>query len=124
MMFSTGDCCPNQNSLIRVWLHEATRVYGDKLVSFEDIASYQKLVLEVMRKGIEEYSEDVVFAKPLIYFHYADSLNDSKYMPVSNWDKLSSVLQEAQLGYNELIGALNLVLFEDAMAHICRLISK
>lgn len=41
-------------------------------------------------------------------------------MPVKSWDHLDSLLQEAMLSYNDLVAAMNLVLFEDAMMHVCR----
>lgn len=119
-MYGNGDCCPNQSMLLRLWVHEATRVYGDKLVSFTDIDAFNKLVLEVLRKGIEDVNEEVVFRKPQIFFHFAEGLSDSKYMPARDWTTLTSILEEAQVGYNEFVGSMNLVLFEDAMAHVCR----
>merc|ERR1719336_1209915 len=42
-------------------------------------------------------------------------------MSVSSWDSLSQILSEALKGYNELNAAMDLVLFEDAMCHICRI---
>lgn len=119
-MFATGDCVANQNMLIRLWVHEATRVYGDKLVDFTDLEAFQKLLLETTRKNMEDFDEEIVFPKTNILFHFAENLNDAKYMPVKDWTSLKTILEEAQTGYNELVGAMNLVLFEDAMAHICR----
>lgn len=119
-MFANGECCPNSNMLIRLWVHEATRVYGDKLVDRPDIDTFNKLVLEMVRKGFEDFNESVVFKEPIIFSHFADGLADLKYMPVKEWAGLSRILEEAQVNYNELVGSSNLVLFEDAMSHICR----
>jgi dynein heavy chain, axonemal len=41
-------------------------------------------------------------------------------MPIESWDQLNKLLKEAMASYNDLIAAMNLVLFEDAMMHICR----
>lgn len=119
-MFANGDCCPNGNSLVRLYCHEANRVYGDKLVSFDDLDAFGKMMKDFINKGIENITEATVFEKPLIVFHYSESLNDSKYMPCKTWAALAGILEEAQVGYNELVGAMNLVLFEDAMSHVCR----
>lgn len=119
-MFANGECCPTANMLVRVYCHEANRVYGDKLVSSEDLETFGKMLKDFITKGIETVTEAVVFEKPLIVFHYSESLSDSKYMPVKAWSSLTTILEEAQVGYNELVGAMNLVLFEDAMSHICR----
>lgn len=42
-------------------------------------------------------------------------------MNVRSWSVLQKLLNDAMASYNELVGAMNLVLFEDAMAHICRI---
>ena len=42
-------------------------------------------------------------------------------MPVSSWDSLHTLLKDALKGYNELNPAMDLVLFEDAMSHICKI---
>lgn len=48
-------------------------------------------------------------------------IGDPKYMPVADWPSLNKLLVEALENYNELNAAMNLVLFEDAMQHICRI---
>ena len=42
-------------------------------------------------------------------------------MPVSDWQNLSKLLNDALRSYNELNAVMDLVLFEDAMSHICRI---
>lgn len=42
-------------------------------------------------------------------------------MPIKQWSKLSQLLSEAMASYNDLVAAMNLVLFEDAMMHVCRI---
>ncbi|XP_055614548.1 dynein beta chain, ciliary, partial [Uranotaenia lowii] len=121
MLFANGETCPDPNSLIRLWVHESTRVYSDKLVDDRDIEAYLKLRGDVVKKSFEEFDENKVFTSPIIYCHFAEGLVDPKYMPVSGWDTLTKTLEEAQLNYNDMIGAMNLVLFEDAMSHICRI---
>lgn len=58
---------------------------------------------------------------PLIFSHFADGIGDQKYMPVHSWTALRKLLNDAVDSYNELVGGMNLVLFEDAMAHVCRI---
>jgi len=58
---------------------------------------------------------------PLIFSHFADGIGDQKYMPVRSWLILHKLLNDAMASYNELVGAMNLVLFEDAMSHVCRI---
>ena len=42
-------------------------------------------------------------------------------MPVHNWENLNKLLTDAMHSYNELNAAMDLVLFEDAMSHICKI---
>lgn len=58
---------------------------------------------------------------PLIFSHFATGIGEPKYMPVPDWSSIRKILNEALANYNELNAAMNLVLFEDAMIHICRI---
>ena len=42
-------------------------------------------------------------------------------MPVLDWQGLNKILTDALTSYNELNAAMDLVLFEDAMSHICKI---
>lgn len=121
MLYANFETCPNPNMLLRLWVHECNRVYGDKLVDYNDINSFNKLTQDIVRKGIEGLTEDIVFGRPHIYCHFAKGLSDIKYMPIPDWERLHKLLEEAQERYNDFVGALNLVLFEDAMSHVCRI---
>lgn len=87
----------------------------------QDTDAFHKIINDVVKKNFEGIDDNVVFVKPLIYCHFADGLQESKYMPIKEWQKLNHLLKEAQANYNDLVGSMNLVLFEDAMCHICRI---
>lgn len=120
MLFANKDSCPEAQDLIRLYMHEASRVYGDKLVDEKDQDLFQKFLIEIVKREIEDVDESKLFEAPLIYCHFADGLGDSKYMPVKSWQSIASVLLEAQASYNESVGHSSLVLFDDAIAHVCR----
>ncbi|XP_049940954.1 dynein beta chain, ciliary-like [Schistocerca serialis cubense] len=120
MLFSIAECVPTARDLIRLWIHEATRVYGDKLVDTADAEVFSKLVATVVKKGFQEIDENI-FDKPLIFCHFAEGIGESKYLPINNWAQLSRLLAEALGQYNDLVAAMNLVMFEDAMQHVCRI---
>jgi dynein heavy chain len=48
-------------------------------------------------------------------------VGEPKYMPSKDWNSLHRLLTEALVSYNDLVSAMNLVLFEDAMMHVCRI---
>lgn len=121
MLFANGETCPEANALIQLWIHEASRVYCDKLVDTQDIEAFNKIASDVVKKNFDTIDENSIFMKPLIFCHFADGLQESKYLPIKEWPRLNQLLREAQANYNDLVGTMNLVLFEDAMSHICRI---
>ncbi|EPQ11489.1 Dynein heavy chain 11, axonemal [Myotis brandtii] len=63
----------------------------------------------------------VLLQQPLIYCHFASGGGDPCYLPVKDWEGLKALLTESLDNYNELNAAMHLVLFEDAMHHVCRI---
>lgn len=120
ILFSTSECIQTPIDFIRIWLHECQRVYGDKLIDDKDIDSFTKMQNDIVKKSFEDIDESIVFDKPNIYCHFANGIGEPKYMPIRDWGVLTKLLQESQNSYNDLVAAMNLVLFEDAMMHVCR----
>ena len=52
-MFTTPECLKTPVELVNLWLHEASRVYGDKLIDTKDMETFQKLKLDIARAGFE-----------------------------------------------------------------------
>lgn len=121
LLFSSTDCLSQPSDLVRLWMHECQRVYGDKLTEEKDIDTFFKLQMDIFKKNFEEIDEGLVFEKPNIYCHFAGGIGEPKYMPVTNWSTLTKLLNEAMASYNDLVAAMNLVLFEDAMTHVCKI---
>ena len=53
ILFSTPDCIKTPVDLVKLWLHEASRVYEDKLIDTKDIETFQKLKLDIAKAGFE-----------------------------------------------------------------------
>ncbi|KAF4519850.1 hypothetical protein B566_EDAN005192, partial [Ephemera danica] len=121
LLFSTADCLNIPTDFVRLWMHETQRVYGDKLVDEKDIEQFAKIQGDIIKKNFEEIDETLVAEKPNIYCHFAQGIGEPKYMSIGDWGSLNKLLQEAMLSYNDLVAAMNLVLFEDAMMHVCRI---
>ncbi|XP_025049146.1 dynein heavy chain 17, axonemal-like [Alligator sinensis] len=121
LLFSTAECLKNPIDLVRLWLHEAERVYGDKLIDEKDQESFGRVLVATCKKHFDELGETLLFTKPNIYCHFAHGIGEPKYLPVSGWPSLNKLLAEALDTYNEVNAVMNLVLFEDAVSHICRI---
>ncbi|XP_043921477.1 dynein axonemal heavy chain 11 [Protopterus annectens] len=121
ILFAASECLKQPNDLIRLWLHESSRVYGDKLVESRDSELFQKMLVDTVHKFFDGVEDHVLLRSPLIYCHFASGVGESQYLPVREWEVLKKTLDEALDNYNELNAAMNLVLFEDAMQHVCRI---
>jgi len=119
---------------VRLWLHEASRVYGDKLVDEKDIAMFEKIKFDIAKQTFEvckriylnqlikkcsqDLDDETLRTEPLIYCHFAAGIGEPKYLSIPSWPHLSKILEEALDSYNEINAVMNLVLFEDAMQHV------
>lgn len=52
MLFAHGDILPFPSHIIKLYAHEAMRVYRDKLVNIEDQRIFDRLLLDALRKNI------------------------------------------------------------------------
>ncbi|KAG8222095.1 hypothetical protein J437_LFUL000858, partial [Ladona fulva] len=121
LLFSTNDCLVGPVDMVRLWMHETQRVYGDKLTDEKDLEAFAKIQGDIVKKNFEEVDEAAIGERPNIYCHFALGIGEPKYMPISDWTCLAKLLHEALVSYNDLVAAMNLVLFEDAMMHVCRI---
>ncbi|XP_006863495.1 PREDICTED: dynein heavy chain 9, axonemal [Chrysochloris asiatica] len=122
ILFSSVDCVKSTQDLVKLYLHESNRVYRDKMVEEKDLDLFDKLQTEVVKKifdGIEETKEQTQNLN--MYCHFANGIGEPKYMPVESWDLLTQTLVEALENHNEVNTLMDLVLFEDAMRHVCHI---
>uniref|UniRef100_A0A4W6G5D9 Dynein axonemal heavy chain 17 n=1 Tax=Lates calcarifer TaxID=8187 RepID=A0A4W6G5D9_LATCA len=112
ILFCTGECLKAPPDLLKIYLHECNRVYRDKLVEEQDFQVFDKLQADTVKKFYE--------VRINLYCHFARGLGEARYMAAESWSSLNKTLLEVLDSYNEVNATLNLVLFEDAMAHICR----
>ncbi|XP_078083834.1 dynein axonemal heavy chain 11 [Mustelus asterias] len=121
ILFVTPDCVRLPSDLIHLWLHESSRVYADKLMEEKDIEHFYKILIDTAKRYFEVIDEHIFTQKPLIYCHFAQGAGEPRYLPVTNWKKLHRILTDALEHYNEIHAVMNLVLFKEAMQHICRI---
>ncbi|NXD86338.1 DYH9 protein, partial [Halcyon senegalensis] len=122
LLFSTPECLKQPQDLVKLYLHESTRVYRDKMVEEKDYGTFDKIQLEMVKKFYDDIDETLEQTKRMnVYCHFAKGIGEPSYRPVPTWEELNHILVEALNNYNEVNAAMNLVLFEDAMCHICRI---
>uniref|UniRef100_H3HCG5 AAA+ ATPase domain-containing protein n=1 Tax=Phytophthora ramorum TaxID=164328 RepID=H3HCG5_PHYRM len=141
---SKGEFFPTGYSFTRLWVHESTRVFCDRLINDEDIAKFGDRIREVTKKLLPDLdqvalfndqpppppgSEDNAPVPVNIFTTFATAVAgaDSVYMPVSSMKALNKVLVEQLDDYNSKYSMMNLELFDNAMEHvtrICRIIGN
>ncbi|XP_030631579.1 dynein axonemal heavy chain 9 isoform X2 [Chanos chanos] len=122
ILFCKSECLKTPQDLVKIYIHESNRVYRDKMVEDKDFAVFDKLQSDLVKKFYEDMEEALEETKVMnMYCHFALGVGEPKYMPVQSWGSLNKTLLEALDSYNEVNANLNLVLFEDAMSHICRI---
>ena len=77
VLFALPDCAKTPVDLVRLWRHEAERVYKDKLVDSADLETYEKLSKDVIKKSFEVRNSHS--CPPDRYFH---CLYPYPYQPV------------------------------------------
>uniref|UniRef100_A0A672GEB4 Dynein axonemal heavy chain 11 n=1 Tax=Salarias fasciatus TaxID=181472 RepID=A0A672GEB4_SALFA len=111
----------NGTELALLWAHESCRVYSDRLADVSDLKLFQKLQMETAHECFEGIERNQMQTQPLLYSHFSSVSEESSYAPVRDWSALRNILTDALESYNELHPAMNLVLFEDAIQHVCRI---
>ncbi|NXO76324.1 DYH9 protein, partial [Sitta europaea] len=122
LLFSTPECLRQPQELVRLHLHESSRVYRDRMAEQQDCDTFDQIQREMVKKCFNDIEDTLEQARQMnIYCHFAKGLGEPGYRPVPSWEELKQTLLEALDSYNEVHAAMDLVLFEDAMCHVCRI---
>ena len=114
--------------MARLWLHECYRVFSDRLVSDSDIEQFDTMLKEHSKLCFndENFEQEELHARPLLYTSFASQPgSEPVYLPIPAGEdgvaKLSRVLTEKLAEYNSANSIMDLVLFQQAMDHVCRI---
>jgi dynein heavy chain, axonemal len=121
LLMSESSFFPSPDKFAALFVHEAERVYGDRLVSPAHLTEYLKLAKDTGKKFFKDQDQAQVFPNPHIFCNCWKDLDEKSYNKVDSMEKLGKILGDALNAYNETNAAMNLVLFDDAMKHLCRI---
>jgi dynein heavy chain len=126
LLMSKSSSFTSAEKFILLWLHESERVYGDRLASTDDFSKYNTLVQMHCKKISPSFPIAKYYAKenaePLLFCHFSENLDNPVYDQVTCLHTLNKVLDFALQEYNETNATMDLVLFEDAMKHVARIV--
>ena len=130
VMYSDPINYANQPLLItKLWVHEAKRVFEDRLVFQEDkvkFGEFLKKGFNVLTDGVkitDEEKADIMSDSNIFttFISAFEGETETVYLPVESLEKFKEILEEKKIEYNENKAEMNLVLFKDAMMHISRI---
>lgn len=108
-------------SLLRLWCHEGSRVFRDRLISQEDADWYNSVVLEQLQVSLGEPEWTVDSFADNIFGSFG-SKKEKVYMEMAEVGVITSVLTDYLDDYNSLFSSkMDLVFFRDAVSHVSRI---
>ncbi len=129
VLMVTRRAVQNTEQLTKLWIHECSRVFYDRLINTDDRALFAEKVMEpVAIKFKYNWKPEDVFNDNAIIFTDLRNLEeelpeDIMYELVSEEQQLISILQDQLIDYNSRNknNKMELVFFNEALHHICRL---
>ncbi|KAL7677341.1 hypothetical protein ACOME3_003577 [Neoechinorhynchus agilis] len=121
ILMASSECVKSPDDLVRLYLHEAHRVYGDRMISESDLSDFKKVLDDTLFKEMRVENSLYVYSDPLIYFHYAGGIGMPTYLPVRDQESVKNFIDESLDAYNNANPPMQLALFAEAVAHVCRI---
>nr|AML30859.1 axonemal inner arm dynein heavy chain 3 [Marsilea vestita] len=115
------------HSIVSLWLHEAMRIFQDRLINNEDRTWFSKTLSIQLEKQFNVQWSDVITHERLIFCDFlVPGAEPRIYEEVKDFQKLSQIVDQYLEDYNNVSSApMKLVMFLDAIEHaarICRVI--
>ena len=105
-----------------LWLHEIQRIYGDRLVSEENLATFAEITQANAKRSFGEFNMVKFYEDPpapLLFAHFMDGLGEEPmYDFVPQIADLKAALEAGLEDYNESNAQMDLVRL---MPHVCRI---
>merc|ERR1719174_1547502 len=115
------------DKFVLLWSHESERVYADRLSTEMDILNFKQLMVAVVRRRFPQFNNTLgkyhggAEEELLLFSHFITDIDKRRYDQNKDLDALKGVLEDTLASYNEDKTAINLVMFQDAIQHVCRI---
>lgn len=114
--------------LSRLWYHESTRVFSDRLISDVEVNRCRDVIVAVAKRYLED-DADAATTEPCFFSHFAPAvvkigLTEEGVLNYCNNDdiaKLKKISETKLAEYNESKAMMDLVMFEQAIRHVLRI---
>ncbi|OXB71686.1 UNVERIFIED_CONTAM: hypothetical protein H355_014890 [Colinus virginianus] len=124
---------PNPNAVVRIWRHECLRVFQDRLINKEDGKYVDDMLYQTIQEHFPEEAE-AALQNPLLWTDCRSALSiiqlsehpaseQRTYEELSDFGVLRATLLELIDNYrNQENAPMNVVMFEDAISHVLRIL--
>lgn len=104
--------------VLRLWMHEVKRTFEDRFINNEDMTLFRTILKDSLSKTIGDFPEkDSPFIEPIMYTGFMTEF----YSSTEDMTELRRVMKEKLDEYNDMKAQMNLVLFDQAIEHVCRI---
>lgn len=83
LLVAKTDTIKEPDNLIKMWVHESERIYGDRLSSAENMVTYKAIVADLAKKNFSKYNLSKYFQgtnpEPLVFAQFVEGLEEKKY---------------------------------------------
>lgn len=111
--------CSSKEHLYRLWSHESSRVFHDRLVDDKDRGWWWKCSSEIIEKYFSESTEEDTLAR-IMFGSWGDT--NGEYKEIFEGPKTEEAVYHYLAEYNmQSPTSMDLVLFEEAVQHLSRL---
>jgi dynein heavy chain len=107
---------------VRVWRNECCRIFYDRLINDKDREIIRGHIDSLLTEYFSAHVETAL-KEPLLYGDFRTALNPDMprvYEDLQDYVATKAIFEEILEEYNDKVSRLNLVLFEDALEHLCR----
>jgi len=107
---------------IRIWIHESTRQFSDRLINDEDKGWFKDQVSVLLKDNMDKNYDEVVTRHLMCGDFMIPGADPKIYEEIKNLDQLQPTVDEYLNEYNaESKQPMKLVLFMDAIGHVARI---
>eukprot|EP00981_Chlorochromonas_danica_P007406 scaffold1709_cov158-Ochromonas_danica.AAC.16 len=124
------DVVHSPSVFVRLWRNECDRVFCDRLTTIEDQTTYTKELSAIVKENFADCLDDAV-RNPSLFGDFELSVKritsegeaeDPRiYKDMGDYDSVRKIFSEVLDLYNQDNKVMSLVLFEQALEHLCRI---
>ena len=127
---ATTDVITSPNMFVRLWRNECDRVFCDRLTTIEDQNVYLKEIGAIIKENYND-CHDHAMKEPSLFGDFENAVDRISsggeiedirlYKDLGGYNEMRKIFSSVLELYNQENKAMTLVLFEQALEHLCRI---